>query len=407
MIYNNKGSNIRSIIMFIALFIVVLLTPIESVSIGGDDSRFSVVKLSVLFVFTLWAVFGFHYNISRLLRSYITIFVFFILTLILSINLEHSLNRLLLMLLPTLLLCAIIDYYVNTRERLRWIIIAYTIGAVILSVYAYYNRAEILMNAVNEYNERVSALGHDENEMSYLLVLGITCCLHLFSISKNLFIKFIFIVCIIIFIFFTVLTGSRTGMIIMFLVFALYAINSLRSKKSRFGLVIVGMLLLIFAVYFISFIPESTIERLLQTRDLVSSGDMSGRGDIWSIGFNAFIDGNFITGVGYDNFMNRFAEYTGKEGRAAHNTYLSFLVCGGVIGFILFVYLLVLIWKECVKVYKLSGNIFVFAYYIPLLITMFTLETTDRRWIYIIGIMIYKWRQILVSKATTNQIKTI
>ena len=392
----------RNILLFIAILVTILLTPIESVSIGGDESNFSVVRLSVLFVFAIWVVSGLHFNISKLIRSYITIFLFFAVTLLFSINIGHSLNRLFLMLLPTIILCSIIDYYVDNRERLIWILFAYTFGTIILSVFAYYNRAEILMNAVNEYNERVSALGHDENEMSYMLVLGVTCCLHLLSISKYKFLKAFFILCIIVFSFFTISTASRTGMVILFFVFTIYAMGSLKSIKTGAGVVLLGTLLVVASGYFISFIPESTIERLFETRELVSSGDMSGRGSIWQVGINAFIDGNFLTGAGYDNFMNRYAEYAGERGRAAHNTYLSFLVCGGLIGFVLFMVLIVQIWKECVKVYRLSGSLLVFAYYIPLLITMFTLDVTERRWLYIIGVLIYKWRQILVSNNVTR-----
>lgn len=397
----------RNIVLFIAILTTILLTPIESVSIGGDESRFSVVKLSVLFVFAIWVVSGLHYKLSKLTRSYMAIFVFFVVTILFSINIEHSINRLFLMLLPTILLCSIIDYCVDNRERLTWIIGAYTAGTIILSVFAYYNRALILMQAVNEYGERVSALGHDENEMGYLLVLGVTCCLHLFSMSKNTFIKVFFIICIMVFSFFTISTASRTGMIILFVVFAIYAMDSLKSRKAVAGVILIGALFVVAVGYLITFIPESTIERLFETRELVSSGDMSGRASIWKVGINSFLDGNFITGAGYDNFLNRYAEYAGGQGRAAHNTYLSFLVCGGVLGFALFMVMLVLIWKDCVRVYKLSGNLFVFAYYIPLLITMFTLETTDRRWIYIIGILIYKWRVLIEEEKNTQITKPV
>lgn len=382
-------------ILFVAIFITILLTPLESVSIGGDDSRFSIVKLSVLFLFALWGLSGFPYRVSKLLKIYLILFLYFVLTIFFSININHSADRLFLMLLPTIVLCSVFDGVVITRDRLIWILVAYFIGTLILSVFAYYNRAEILMNAVNESGERISALGHDENEMSYLLVLGVTCGLHLLRLKKNTLLRVLLIISILIFSFFTIATGSRTGMILLFVVFTIFALGSMRSAKGRLGLILFAIVLFVAASFFLPFISESTISRLFETRELVTSGNLSGRGTIWQNGMNAFFDGNVVTGAGYDNFMIRYSEYVGGNGKAAHNTYLSFLVCGGLLGFILFVVLLIAIWKECVKVYRLTGSLFVFAYYIPLLLTMFTLETTSRRWVFFIGIFIYRWRVML------------
>lgn len=393
----------NNIFLFVALMITILLTPLESVSIGGEDSSFSVVKLSVLFVFGIWAINGFRFRLCQPVKSFIVLFLFFVLTLALSIDTVHSANRLFLMLLPTILLCVIIDYNTNTRVKLVWILVAYFIGALILSGYAYFNRAEILMNAVNEYGERVSALGHDENEMSYLLVLGVTCGLHLMRLSKNTLVKILIVFSVVVFSFFTISTASRTGMIILFLVFVIYFLGSMKTRKGRIGVIVLSVALFAASSYFIAFTPESTISRLFETRELVASGDMSGRKGIWTTALDAFLDGNMITGAGYGNFINRYAEYTKEVGRASHNTYLGFLVCGGLIGFILFVYILVEIWKECKKVYRLSGDLFVFAYYIPLLVTMLTLETAERRWLYIIGVLIYKWGELL-EQEKLNQI---
>lgn len=101
---------------------------------------------------------------------------------------------------------------------------------------------------------------------------------------------------------------------------------------------------------------------------------------------NAFKDENLLLGVGYSNFSTMLRSHFGWQ-MASHNTYLSYLVDFGCLGFWFFVFVLVRMCKIVLKIYKQHKDVYIFAYLIPFLVVMFVLETEYKRWLFMFGVL--------------------
>lgn len=83
---------------------------------------------------------------------------------------------------------------------------------------------------------------------------------------------------------------------------------------------------------------QTNTERLAEIPQEIQSGSLTNRRLIWTAGYRVFEDHPFV-GVGAGNFANAIADVYGVPA-AAHNTFLSVMVDGGVIGLALFVLVL-------------------------------------------------------------------
>ena len=236
---------------------------------------------------------------------------------------------------------------------------------------------------------RFTIFGQDQNELSFLLVMGIVILLHqLLHTTKKKY-CLLFFALIVLLLYCILLSGSRTGIIMAFSVFLLFIL-----AKKKYMPLLVLFCLFLFPII-ISYVPESTYSRLLDTNEQIKSGDFTGRGEIWKVGFMGFLNENLLLGVGFRNFPELHAKYSNGLYFASHNTYLSALSELGFFGFFLFVYLLYLILYYTKKVVMYTRNVFIYAYIVPILLAMLTLDLGGRRWIFLIAILIYKYYQLL------------
>lgn len=83
---------------------------------------------------------------------------------------------------------------------------------------------------------------------------------------------------------------------------------------------------------------QANTERLAEIPQEIQGGTLTNRRLIWTAGYRVFEDRPFV-GVGAGNFANAIADVYGVPA-AAHNTFLSVMVDGGVIGLALFVLVL-------------------------------------------------------------------
>ena len=126
---------------------------------------------------------------------------------------------------------------------------------------------------------------------------------------------------------------------------------------------------------------------------MVSSGNFSERGYIWSAGIKAFARENIVLGVGYSNFSSMLNQHFGWQ-MASHNTYLSYLVDLGIIGLIIFIIILYRILIVAKRIKRLKNDIYIYAYILPFFMIMFILETEYKRWLFIIGVMLESYLRL-------------
>ena len=353
----------------IAVALFFLAAQIESISVFEN---FSIAKLSALFVILGWATQGFKSNHSTIINSFVIMALYATASIIWSIDRSGTTNQVIMFLWPSIIVSMAMFYSIRKNEDIYLYLISFIIGCIIAAISTLMFRDATL--AVAEYagQDRLTAFGQDQNTLAFLLCIGFTIILDFIRKNNRSLQKYISIGMLFVFVIVILSTGSRTGLILTFLVFSLYLISS--GSIKNFLLMITLVIVLAPLVY--NYIPESIWERFLQTNDLVESGNFSERGDIWSAGLLAFKDENFLFGVGYSNFST--------------------------IGFLFFLYILFIMCKIVMKIYKQHKDIYIFAYLIPFLVVMFVLETEYKRWIFMFGVLFECYYKVYLNMSKTN-----
>lgn len=365
-------------------YIIFLTTPLESIGALDGSVSFSLTKMAILFQFLLFLPFLSTTSKIRF-NSAIILFMalggYWLLSCFWAMDFYHAFENLLSFYFPSVLMMITISTAIDSKKDIMNILWSFLLGCIVLAINCHFAKDEILANALYADQERVSTLGQDHNELSFMLNMGIVILFYTIGSFKKPFFKYLFILVILFLVYAIMLTGSRTGIITTILVFLLFLHNY---KVNRF---FVSILLIALLPVVISIIPESTIERLLSTSDSIKTGDFTSRGTIWKKGFDAFVQENMFLGVGYQNFSKMMINYYSWS-VAAHNTYLSYLFTGGVVALFIFCLIIRKLFVYCIRIYRNTSNSFCFAFLIPLLIAMFTLETQYRRWIFLIAIVL-------------------
>jgi O-antigen ligase len=86
--------------------------------------------------------------------------------------------------------------------------------------------------------------------------------------------------------------------------------------------------------YSLPLIPQESFERLGTTGNEVSSGDLNGRTELWAQGIVSF-EKHPLVGIGSNMYRS-----INVENKVAHNSFISVLVELGLVGFLLFGFVL-------------------------------------------------------------------
>ena len=364
----------------IAIAIFFVATSIESIAIFEG---FSIVKLSSLLVLIGWFFQGFRFCLSSMLKLFVALAILATCSILWAIDSINTTNQVFSFLWPSVIVAVAMNSSIRSIKDIKLYLFSFVLGALIATSATFVFREATLAAAEYAGEERLSAFGQDQNTLAYLLCVAVTIVLDFFRQTSNTLLKIISICLLLAFIIAILSTGSRTGLIVTMFVIILF----MMSNSSIKTWVTVVLLIFLLAPVVYNYIPESTWERFSETDDLVSSGNFSERGYIWSSGIQAFSSENIMLGVGYSNFSTMLNQHFGWQ-MASHNTYLSYLVDLGFIGLILF---LIIIGKMLLitrSIMKSKGDLYIYAYIIPFLVVMFVLETEYKRWIFILGVLL-------------------
>lgn len=371
-------------ILYTILYLFFFLTPIESISIiqGGN---FSLPKLSVLL---LIIVYLFRTSRGKLYSNdFIGVmgiyFVWTLVTSIFSINAEGAVSRWLSFLVPLFVLIYVLNRLVTDEVNIRNIMLSFVAGCCIPICIMIY----LTMQGVTGELNRMTAFEQDQNELSVMLSIAASFVFILLKQKNSKIVNILLVIFLCICLVAILLTGSRTGLII-FLAVSMLGLVSFGKK----GVVWALLSIIIAAPIILPFIPESNIERLLETQEQVSEGDFTGRGYVWERGLTAFHSQNpirMLLGVGYDQFQFLYNQNYGTF-TAPHNTYLSVYVELGIIGFLIFLYILFYVFRKTITLCRSNRTLVYLGLFLPIIIAMVTLGLQTRRWLWIILFLIYK-----------------
>lgn len=250
-----------------------------------------------------------------------------------SIALDQTLGRIQAYVQLIAMVYILWDLY-TTPTRVKLGLQAYVLGAYVSSgslMSNYFAGAQV-------FQGRYSAAGFDPNNIGIILAVGIAPAWYLATAksqhrlaSLSKVVNYLYVPISVLAI---LLTGSR-GAMIATSVAVLYVILSF-SRLTLSSRIVAAVLLIcvLFAVQIV--IPPETTQRLLTTGQQIETRDLNGRFYLWTLGLSAFAE-RPLFGVG--SFAFRAAT---EANMLAHNSALTVLVEVGLVGFGLFVLLLMI-----------------------------------------------------------------
>lgn len=192
----------------------------------------------------------------------------------------------------------------------------------------------------------------DANEFSSFFVVALPIALFHIMNDESIVKKCICTAVLFSGIYVVLMGGSRAALLAVSVALIITACTVQRPSIKAIFFVLIICLLLLFIVprYILPMIPQETLARL--SIDALQQDNGSGRGEIWKSGLNTFMNGNifnFIFGYGYGKL-----EVLSPIGLTStmHNQYIQQLVSYGLIGFLLYICMTILAYKQLKKNYR-------------------------------------------------------
>ena len=254
-----------------------------------------------------------------------------------SINQQASLVR--ISTYSQLLVAAfLISQFCSSRQRLKWMIQAYILGACV-------SCADTLIHYYLQRgteDERYSATGLNVNDVGLIIALSLPFSYQMAQETPGVR-SWLYRLHIVVAITAILLTASRSAMVASLVALSIVPITGLLRRSGRaFAATLVTGAIASCAVWFV--VPQASWQRLGTTTGEMTEGTLDLRTTIWAAGLKVFPLHPFL-GVGsgaYEYSVTPIIGYPEDGHFVAHNTYLSILVECGLAG-LLIVILLVLV----------------------------------------------------------------
>jgi O-antigen ligase len=255
--------------------------------------------------------------------------------------------------LPNAFLFLIVFAAVRTRDQLLWVVGAFVFGAFLSGIYG------LLVPPPATDLGRLAGAGGDPNETAAAMVAGLALATALGVAARGK--PLVRVACVtagVVCMLVLFLTSSRGGLIALGV--ALLAAVVLGGRQRGRMLAAAGAAVVVTVFYFATIAPADVRERVTHPEG------GTGRVDIWTVGWRMVRD-NTIEGVGAGNFSTSSIHYLLQPGallrddfivdtpKVAHNTYLQVLAELGIVGFALFVTILLFSLVCAFKAHKVAA----------------------------------------------------
>ena len=256
------------------------------------------------------------------------------LTLLWTVDTDASMERLVRTVQVAALPWLVWELAGSPRKR-SGLLLAYVLGAYVSAIQIIGNYRSGV--STHEATGRYAAENFNPNDLGFLLVLALPMAWHLGITYRNPILRWICRLYIPLGLVGILLTGSRSSLVSAILALTLVPITFPRLNLAMKTGVVAALAAAVIAV--IQVVPATTWERLATTGQELESGTLNERRVIWQAGLELF-PRHPIGGVGVGAFPHAVVPFLGYE-KNPHNSYISVLVEQGLVGFSIFVLMLV------------------------------------------------------------------
>jgi O-antigen ligase len=210
------------------------------------------------------------------------------------------------------------------------------------TIYSYLTGSNVLY-------QRYTAFGFDPNDLALLLALSLPISFYLTTIHRHSRLVWIYRLQLLAAIFAIGLTGSRGVLIATLVALAYLPFGSVKMTfRKKCAFLLVGVAAISFTL---AFMPETTWKRWGGMGGELEQGSWSGRKAIWSAGLE-LVREYPVLGVGAGGFRTATS-----SALVAHNTFLSVLVEEGLVGFALFLLLILSLTLPALRLPTVERNL--------------------------------------------------
>lgn len=283
-----------------------------------------------------------------------------------------------------------------TEARQRGLLAAYVLGGYVAAL-----DTLLIYREQAGAARRFAAGGADPNDMAMVLALALPMAWYLGMTSRNTLVRWVGRGFLPLGILAIGLTGSRGGMVAATVALLVVPLSMTRLTPGR--LVSAMVMLVAAGALAVAYVPETTIERLATISTEVEGGRIGGRGKLWRAGLQAYAE-HPIAGFGTGHFKSAITPILGPAAQVAHNSFISVLVEQGIVGFALYMAMLLAVLRS---VSRLSGleQRFTLVLLATLGVAMMPLTWEDRRvvWIVLAILMGFSQARLAARRAPAAQ----
>lgn len=269
-------------------------------------------------------------------------------------SLHTSLRNFFSKLIEQVFLFFIVFETINTRQKIKNILLVMFSSAFLVGIdgiFQYFTHKDFLRYRTMPFKNRINAPFYTPNDLgAYLVPLTILSLSANFLYFKNRVIRVLMRIVPVLLFSNLILTFSRGAWLglIVGLIFMASIVLFLKNKKT---LLIPSLLIILIIIVFLPLRSDIPLSKIL---DFTDAGSVDRKG-LWIIAWN-MIKAKPILGHGIGTFMHNFKYYNNigysHSVSYAHNCYLQMAAEIGIIGLLAFLWLIVILFKNFIKIIK-------------------------------------------------------
>ncbi|MBA2458079.1 MAG: O-antigen ligase family protein [Gemmatimonadales bacterium] len=275
-----------------------------------------------------------------------------------------------------------------SERRLRGLLTAYVFGAYIAAIdtlLIYRTQAAAL--------RRFAAGGGDPNDLAMVLALGVPMAWYLGMTYRQPVLAWVCRVYLPLAVVAIGLTGSRGGMVATTVALLTVPLSMTRLSPGRLAM---SMAMLgVAGALAVAYVPDTIVQRLLTIGSELEGGRIGGRGKLWEAGLEAFVH-KPVAGYGTGHYRQAIFPILAGASQVAHNSYISVLVEQGIVGFLLYMTMLLSVFRAVLKLPVLERR-FAIVVLATLGVAMLPLTWEDRRAVWVVLALLLGFSQARVA----------
>lgn len=286
-------------------------------------------------------------------------------------------SQTIIIMIKNILRCVCFLIYLSNENRLEKVIKYIALAGLICSFFLFsdYISSDVIFGDLRYASfDRVGAeiAGGNVNIVAMNMCFSFTAWLYLSQTTKIKWRKVFCIICTIIVVILSFLTGARKTLLYYLVVYMLYNIFFYQGKKKKIFISIIALLVVYYCLinveplyYFIGhkidFFSDNTFYQMYDYSDEI-------RSNLSENGLKLFLE-HPIIGVGFGNTAHYLGTY-------AHNNYIEILASGGILGFIIYYSIYLLIGFKSIRNRNVNNHMFyIFSSFIGLCVLEFSQVT--------------------------------